>query len=98
MPDQPEHADPRAPSTAPARLVELADLLGGESTRSRKFLGGLVIGALVGAAVAGTAALARRTRGPADPGLTPGGGVATEVQAACRPGVAPSQASEAARS
>jgi hypothetical protein len=60
MPDQPEPR-PTAPSTAPARLVELADLLGGESTRSRKFLGGLVIGALVGAAVAGTAALARRT-------------------------------------
>jgi hypothetical protein len=61
MSDQPEPR-PSAPSTAPARLVELADLLGGESNRSRKFLGGLVIGALVGAAVAGTAALAKRTR------------------------------------
>lgn len=61
MPDQPE---PRAsaPRTAPERLTELADLLGGDSARSRKFLGGLVIGALVGAAVAGTAALARRSQ------------------------------------
>ena len=50
------------PETVPARLTELADLLGGESVRSRKFLGGLVIGALVGAAVAGTAALARRSQ------------------------------------
>jgi hypothetical protein len=44
------------PETAPARLVELAELLGGESQRSRKFLGGLVIGALAGAALVGAAA------------------------------------------
>ena len=42
------------------RLAELADLLGGESSRSRRFLGGLVIGALAGAAIAGAAA--RRLR------------------------------------
>jgi hypothetical protein len=52
-----------APGTAPARLAELADLLGGESGSSRKFLGGLVIGALVGAAVAGAGAMRRRSRG-----------------------------------
>ena len=42
--------------TAPARLVELAELLGGESQRSRRFLGGLIIGALAGAALVGAAA------------------------------------------
>ncbi len=42
-------------------LADLADLLGGESDRSRRFLGGLIAGALVGAAVAG-AALVRRRR------------------------------------
>ena len=67
MPDQPEPRT-RVPSTAPARLTELAELLGGESARSRKFLGGLVIGALVGAAVAGTAALARRAQDRGDRG------------------------------
>ena len=46
--------------TAPARLSDLADLLGGESSRSRRFLGGLIIGALAGAAIAGLAALQRR--------------------------------------
>jgi len=45
--------------TAPARLAELADLLGGESSRSKRFLGGLVVGALAGAAVAGITALRR---------------------------------------
>ena len=51
--------------TAPARLAELAELLGGESSRSRRFLGGLVIGALAGAAIAGAvAAQLRSQRGP----------------------------------
>jgi hypothetical protein len=40
-------------------LADLADLLGGESERSRRFLGGLVAGAVVGAALAG-AVLVRR--------------------------------------
>ncbi len=61
-----EHADD--PAVTPRRdprplggLADLADLLGGESDRSRRFLGGLIAGALVGAAVAG-AALVRRRR------------------------------------
>ena len=52
--------------TAPVRLAELADLLGGESSRSRRFLGGLIAGALVGAAVAGSTLL-RRRRGNGQP-------------------------------
>jgi hypothetical protein len=32
----------------------LSELLGGESKQSRRFLGGLVAGALVGAAIAGS--------------------------------------------
>ena len=44
-------------------LSGLADLLGGESDRSRRFLGGLIAGALVGAAIAG---MARGRRRPAD--------------------------------
>jgi hypothetical protein len=43
-------------------LADLADLVGGESERSRRFLGGLVIGALVGAALAGSSLLRRRPR------------------------------------
>jgi hypothetical protein len=41
-------------------LADLADLLGGESDRSRRFLGGVVAGALVGAALAGATLLRRR--------------------------------------
>ena len=36
-------------------LDDIAELVGGDSDRSRRFLGGLVVGALVGAAVAGAA-------------------------------------------
>jgi len=46
-------------------LADLLDLLGGESEGSRRFLGGLIAGALVGAAVAGTAVLRRRGGGGA---------------------------------
>ena len=49
----------------PGGLAELADLLGGESDGSRRFLGGLIAGALVGAALAGTAFLRRRGGGDA---------------------------------
>ena len=48
--------------TAPARLAELAELLGGESSRSKRFLGGLVVGALAGAAIAGAVAARLRTK------------------------------------
>ena len=53
-----------APST-PGGLVDLVELLGGESDRSRRFLGGLIAGALVGAALAGSALLRRRGGGGA---------------------------------
>lgn len=43
-------------------LADLAELLGGESPRSRRFLRGLVIGGLVGAALAGSSLLGRRRR------------------------------------
>ena len=46
-------------------LTELVDLLGGESEGSRRFLGGIIAGALVGAALAGTALLRRRAGGGA---------------------------------
>jgi hypothetical protein len=48
-------------------LADLADLMAGESDRSRRFLGGVVAGALVGAAVVGAvgAALLRRRDGGA---------------------------------
>ncbi len=49
-------------------LADLAELLGGESDRSSRFLGGLIAGALVGAAVAGVAALRRRSSGRDDRG------------------------------
>jgi hypothetical protein len=45
-------------------LADLAELLAGESHRSRRFLGGIAIGALVGAALAGGSLLRRRGRGP----------------------------------
>ena len=44
-------------------LADLAELLGGDTPRSRRFLGGLVVGALVGAALAG-GSLLRRRQGP----------------------------------
>ena len=59
MPDETRMPAP-VRDTAPARLAELADLLGGESSRSKRFLGGLVVGALAGAAVAGITALRRQ--------------------------------------
>jgi hypothetical protein len=52
------------PGVAPGigAVAGIVDLLGGESDRSRRFLGGLVAGALVGAAVAGMALVRRGPR------------------------------------
>ena len=49
----------------PGGLADLGELLGGESDRSRRFLGGLIAGALVGAALAGSTLLRRRRGGSA---------------------------------
>lgn len=45
-------------------LADLAELLAGDTDRSRRFLGGLLAGALVGAALAGGSLLRRRGKGP----------------------------------
>jgi hypothetical protein len=45
-----------------ANLAELAELLKGESAGSRRFLGGLALGALVGAAIAGSTIWQRHRR------------------------------------
>ena len=51
------------PDTRPlGGLADLADLLGGESARSRRLLGGLAAGGLVGAAVAGAILRLGRSR------------------------------------
>lgn len=41
-------------------LADLAELLGGETPASKRFLRGLAVGALVGAAFAGSSLLRRR--------------------------------------
>ena len=43
-------------------LADLAELLGGESKDSKRFLRGLALGALVGAAVAGSTIWQRRRK------------------------------------
>jgi hypothetical protein len=45
-----------------ASLADLAELLNGESAGSKRFLGGLALGALVGAAIAGSTIWQRRRR------------------------------------
>jgi hypothetical protein len=48
----------------PAPLAEVLELLAGESATSRTFLGGVVLGALVGAAIAGASFVRHRAPGP----------------------------------
>ena len=63
-PEPANHAADRVAGPRPVgAITDLADLLGGESARSRKFLGGLVIGGLVGAAIAGSSLLRRNHDG-----------------------------------
>jgi hypothetical protein len=49
-------------------MAGFAELLGGETGRSRRFLRGLVAGALVGAVIAGGSLRRRRQPGRAEPG------------------------------
>ena len=51
-------------------LADLAELLAGETPGSKRFLRGLVVGALVGAAVAGGSLLRRRGRPDGGSGVT----------------------------
>ena len=66
--------DPRAVtrhSTDPrplGGLADLAELVGGDSDRSKRFMGGLMAGALVGAAIAGSLLLRRRRPSRPDAG------------------------------
>ena len=63
-PDRSPEGQPPAAGPRPlGSLADLSELLGGDTNRSRRFLGGLVAGALVGAAIAGTAALRLRGKG-----------------------------------
>lgn len=62
--DQPPGVPVRIDGPRPVgSLADLSDLLGGDSNRSRRFLGGLIAGALVGAAIAGGTLLRRRHGG-----------------------------------
>jgi hypothetical protein len=54
--------DRTAEPGAAGALADFAELLGGETRRSRRFLRGLVAGALVGAVVAGGSLRRRRDR------------------------------------
>jgi hypothetical protein len=58
-PEDPARRRPVGPRPL-GNFADLAELLAGETPRSRRFLGGVVAGALVGAALAGSALLRRR--------------------------------------
>jgi hypothetical protein len=61
MPDDRRRFPSRTTTPRPlGGLGDLAELLGGDSDRSRRFLGGIAVGAMVGAAVAGAALMRRR--------------------------------------
>lgn len=65
----------RTPSTprGPVQgLADVAELLGGRTERTGSFARGLVIGALVGAAIAGSAIWQRRRRPERDTDEPPG--------------------------
>jgi hypothetical protein len=62
----PEERPGVGPRPLGSNLADLAELLGGDTQRSRRFLGGLVVGALVGAAIAGSALLRRHGQGIPD--------------------------------
>ena len=53
-----EHEERDAPM--PPAVADVVELLSGQSGASKTFLGGLIAGALVGAAVAGSGFLRRR--------------------------------------
>lgn len=59
IPPQPRPTGPRPLGG----LADLAELLRGDTDRSKRFLGGLVVGALVGAALAGGSLLRRGGKG-----------------------------------
>jgi hypothetical protein len=56
MPRQPD-----AMPGSPAPIAALGDLLAGETPASRRFLRGLILGAFVGAMIAGSTLARRRT-------------------------------------
>jgi hypothetical protein len=67
-PGSPDGSRPPAGPRPLGGLADLAELLDGESPGSRRFIRGLVIGALVGAALAGVSALRRRNGDASDRG------------------------------
>ena len=67
MATDPQGGDPRPAEGRPiGSLADISELLAGDTNRSKRFLGGLIAGALVGAAVAGSTLL-RRRRGNGQP-------------------------------
>ena len=60
-------AGAQIPDELPKAVSGALELLAGESATSRTFLGGLVVGAFVGAAVAGASLVRSRTSGHAVP-------------------------------
>lgn len=64
MPDDRPSLPVRSTSPRPlGGLADLAELVGGDSERSKRFLGGLAMGAMVGAALAGAVLMRRRIPG-----------------------------------